>query len=350
VKIPLVNVAENSRRLEAPLGDAVGRVLRSGSYILGDELGGFEQEIAAYLGVSHAMGVSCGTDALVCALSALGIGSGDEVLTTPFTFVATAEAIARVGARPRFVDIDEDTLLIDIVDAPVGPRTKAIIPVHLFGQRAPLPALGIPVIEDSAQAIGRGVGASAALACFSFFPSKPLGAAGDGGLVVTNDSALADRVRALRQHGATAKHRYEMLGGNYRLDALQAAILRVKLPHLDGWLARRRELAAAYTERLRSVRTPAPDPHGSWAHYVIRVPAARRDGLQANLRENGIETAVYYPTPLHLQPVFAYLGHRESDFPVAERAAQEVLALPLYPELALSDLEYVVQCIERYLA
>lgn len=362
VRIPLVNVATSTRELEGPLGDAIGRVVRSGAFVLGSEVTAFESEIASFLHAPFAVAVSSGTDALVCALSASGIGPGDEVITTPFTFVASAEAIVRVGARPRFVDVEAATLQLDpsLVSRAINTKTKAILAVHLFGHAAVIQDWGLPVIEDAAQAIGalkdgRFVGTLGTLGCFSFFPSKPLGAMGDGGLVVTSDPVLADRVRALRQHGATAKHRYEMLGGNYRLDAIQAAILRVKLPHLDGWLAQRRVLAQAYTNALShldQVRAPvvAPGSEPAWAHYVIRVPADRRDGLAANLAENGVETAIYYPTPLHLQPVFAHLGYRESDFPVSERASKEVLALPLYPELALDDLEYVVRCIERYLA
>jgi dTDP-4-amino-4,6-dideoxygalactose transaminase len=360
--IKLVDVASMSRSLAPALDEAIRRVVRSGAFVLGGEVADFEAELAAYLECRYAIGVSSGTDALVCALSALGIGPGDEVVTTPFSFVATAEAIQRVGARPRFVDVEEETLQLDAacVARRIDSRVKAIVPVHLFGHVAAIPALGIPVVEDAAQAIGarvdgRAIGTLGALGCFSFFPSKPLGAFGDGGLVVTSDPALAERVRSLRQHGATRKHHYEYLGGNYRLDALQAAVLRVKLPHLNGWLTQRRALAGAYSERLArvsSVRLPItrPGTEPAWAHYVIRVPPEKRDPLAAFLAENGVETAIYYPTPLHLQPVFASLGHRESDFPVAERAAREVLALPLYPELALEDLEYVVQCVERFFA
>lgn len=361
--IKLVDVALVSRSLAPSLDDAIRRVVRSGAFVLGGEVADFEAEMAAYLACKHTVGVSSGTDALVCALTALGIGSGDDVLTSPFTFIATAEAIQRVGARPRFVDVEDETLQLDgaCVAERVDSRVKAILPVHLFGHLADLGALerfALPIVEDAAQAIGarvdgRAAGTLGALGCFSFFPSKPLGAFGDGGLVVTSDAALADRVRALRQHGATRKHRYEVLGGNYRLDALQAAVLRVKLPHLNGWLKQRSALAAAYSERLArltGVRLPLtrPGTEPAWAHYVIRVPAEKRDPLAAFLAENGVETAIYYPTPLHLQPVFAFLGHRESDFPVAERAAREVLALPLYPELPLEDLEYVVQCVERF--
>lgn len=359
-RIPVVDVGAGIATLLGPITDATARVLRSGTFVLGPEVLAFEAEIARFLGVSHAVGVSSGTDALVCALAALGIGANDEVITTPFTFVATAEAIRRVGARPRFVDVSEETLQLDAmqVSSAVSACTKAIVPVHLFGHAAELPDLGVPIVEDAAQAIGarvhgRRVGSSGELGCFSFFPAKPLGALGDGGLVVTSDAGLAERVRSLRQHGATRKHHYAALGGNYRLDALQAAVLRVKLPHLDGWLAQRRVLANAYAERLGGVpqvRVPvtASGVEPAWSNYVIRVPSHDRDELAAFLGENGVETAIHYPTPLHLQPIFADLGHRESDFPVAERAAREVLALPLYPELPLADLEYVVQCIERF--
>lgn len=362
--MPLVDLAP-SENIGRALADAMDRVVRSGRFVLGPEVDSFEQEIATVFGVEFAVGVSSGTDALVAALTALEIGAGDEVVTTPFTFIATAEAILRVGARPRFVDVREDSLQLDAtkVGAAISGCTKAIVPVHLFGhpaETAQLSALGLPLVEDAAQALGarvdgRMVGTFGKLGCFSFFPSKPLGAFGDGGLVVTSDPELAERVRSLRQHGASRKHRYEHLGGNYRLDALQAAILRVKLPHLAGWLETRRALAAAYSDRLAqvpSVRLPItrPGTEPAWAHYVVRVPAEKRDALAAFLAENGVETAIYYPTPLHLQPVFARLGQRESCFPVAERAAREVLALPLYPELPLENLEYVVQCVERFFA
>jgi dTDP-4-amino-4,6-dideoxygalactose transaminase len=363
--IKLVDVAQVARSLGPSLDEAIRRVVHSGAFVLGGEVAEFEAEMAAYLVCKHAIGVSSGTDALVCALSALGIVPGDDVITSPFSFIATAGAIQRVGARPRFVDVESETLQLDAarVAESVDSRVKAILPVHLFGHVADVAALGrfaLPLVEDAAQAIGarvdgRAVGTFGALGCFSFFPSKPLGAFGDGGLVVTSDDGLAHRVRSLRQHGATRKHRYEYLGGNYRLDALQAAVLRVKLPHLDDWLKQRRALAAAYSERLArvpGVQVPLtrPGTEPAWAHYVIRVPAEKRDPLAAFLAEKGVETAIYYPTPLHLQPVFAALGHRESDFPVAERAAREVLALPLYPELVIEDLEYVVQCVERFLS
>lgn len=359
VRVPLADLAP-SEALRAALADAMDRVVRSGRFVLGPEVEAFEREVATMLGVPFAVGVSSGTDALVCALSALDIGPSDEVITTPFTFIATAEAIGRVGARPRFVDVCEDSLQLDMtrVGAAVSARTKAIVPVHLFGHPAELVDCGIPVVEDAAQAIGarvagRSLGTSGVFGCFSFFPSKPLGAIGDGGLVVTSDAKLADRVRALRQHGASRKHHYAALGGNFRLDALQAAVLRVKLPHLAGWLEQRRSLAARYSDRLqrvRDIRIPvtAPGVEPAWSNYVVRVPSEKRDALAAFLGKNGVETAIHYATPLHLQPVFAHLGYRESDFPVAERAAREVLALPLYPELPLEDLEYVVQCVERF--
>lgn len=343
---------------DAELRAAFARVLESGQFILGAEVSAFERELAVYLGSAHAVGVSSGSDALVSALLALDVGPGAEVVTTPFTFVATAEAILRVGARPVFADIDPVTLSLDPSCVRVGPRTRALVPVHLFGHPAPLPDLDVPIVEDAAQAIGardrgRAAGTSGKLGCFSFFPSKPLGALGDGGAVVTDDEALAARVRRLRQHGAERKDLYVELGGNFRLDALQAAFLRAKLPHLGGWLAERRALAAAYSRELAGIDglglpVTRPETEPAWAHYVVRVPGGRRDELGRRLDERGIATAVYYPRPLHLMPAFASLGHAPGDFPRAERAADEVLALPLYPGLTQEQQGRVVEAVRGF--
>lgn len=345
---------------DAELGAAFTRVLASRQFILGAEVGAFESELARYLGSPHAIGVSSGTDALVCALLSLDIGPGDEVLTTPFTFIATAEAIARVGARPVFADIDPVTLNLDPARVVRTPNTRAVIPVHLFGHPAELAPLELPIIEDAAQAIGaraggRRVGTLGRLGCFSFFPTKPLGALGDGGAVVTAEAALAERIRRLRQHGSAEKHLYVELGGNFRLDALQAAFLRVKLPCLDGWLEQRRAVALAYSRELAGIDELALPPtregtEPAWAHYVVRVQDGRRDALARHLDARGIATAVYYPRPLHLQPLFAKLGYARGDFPHAERAADEVLALPLFPGLTAEQRGRVVDAVRGFFA
>ena len=330
---------------------AIERVVESQHFILGPEVAAFEGALAAHLELPHAIGVSSGTDALLVAVMALDIGPGDEVLTTPFSFFATAGVVARVGARPVFVDIDPATFNLTeaAVRGAVSPRTKAVIPVHLFGQVCDLggfydEAGRPPIIEDGAQAIGarlrgRGTGHFGELATLSFFPTKNLGAFGDAGAVLCRDAALADRVRILRVHGGRPKYHHHVVGGNFRLDALQAAVLGVKLPFLPGWEAGRRRNADRYDEALqplvaRGLVTPPtrlPDAHHIFNQYVVRV--SDRDALRAHLAERGIGTMVYYPGPLHLQPCFAELGHGPGDFPEAERACAEVLALPIHADL-----------------
>ncbi len=345
-------------------------------FVLGPVVQQFEEETAAYCGARYAVGVSSGTDALLAALMALGIGPGDAVVTSPFTFFATAGAIARVGARPVFADIDPATFNLDpaqarrIFENPPdylrGRRPAALLPVHLFGQCADMGALlklagehGCPVIEDAAQAVGaeypmpegvRRAGAMGTMGCFSFFPSKNLGGFGDGGLVTANDARLAEILRSLRMHGAVETYYHRQVGGNFRLDALQAAVLRVKLKHLDRWHAARRAHAGFYNRAFRGsgVRTPAaacPDlPQGHiYNQYVVRVP--RRDEVRRRLQEAGIGSAVYYPLPLHLQECFKSLGYRAGDFPASEQAAGEVLALPVYPELRPEQMEYVARAV-----
>jgi dTDP-4-amino-4,6-dideoxygalactose transaminase len=331
--------------LEAALGAAATRVLGSGRFILGPEVAAFEGELAAAAGVSHAVGVSSGTDALLALLMAAGVGPGDEVVTTPYSFIATAEAIARVGARPVFADVEPDTLNLDprAAAARIGPRTRALLVVHLFGRPARLAAFrelcagaGVALFEDAAQAIGAaGVGSGAA-AALSFFPAKNLGGFGDGGAILTSDATLAGTLRRIRNHGAADRMRHDLLGGNFRLDELQAALLRVKLPELPRWTAERRRLAALYRQRLAGlpIALPPDDPAAVWSQFVIRVPGERRQALRDRLDERGIASAVYYPLPLHLQPALAFLGHRPGDFPHAERAAAESLALPIYPGLS----------------
>jgi dTDP-4-amino-4,6-dideoxygalactose transaminase len=326
-----------------------------------------ESDIAAALGVSHAVGVSSGTDALIVAMMALGIGPGDEVLVPTFSFIATAASVCRVGARPVFVDIDAETLTLDVEKAAAAmtPRTKAMIPVHLFGLCADIDALRkaagprVDIIEDAAQAIGasyhdRPAGALGIAACFSFFPTKNLGAFGDGGLVTTMDASIAARVQRLRTHGARAKYVHAEIGGNFRLDALQAALLGVKLPHLHDWNARRRENAARYRtlfadaalgDRVTLPGEPAGCTH-TYHQYVIRVP--QRDALRAHLAERGVGTEVYYPVPFHRQECFAGYVRDSGAYPNADAAANDVLALPIFPELTADEQQYVVHAITEY--
>ena len=349
--------------LDQELIAAFTRVLESGRYILGPEVEAFEQEMADYLGAAHAIGVSSGTDALLVALMALDVGPGDEVIVPTYTFFATAGAVSRLGATPVFVDVEEDGFNLDpsAVAARVGPRTTAIVPVHLFGRparMAPLRSLGVPLVEDAAQSLGATIdgapsGTLGALGCFSFFPSKNLGGFGDGGLVSTNDAALAARVRRLRAHGAEPKYVHAEIGGNFRLDTLQAALLRVKLPHLGRALARRRAHAAAYAAALEGVPgliRPSDDPGHGWNQYVVRILDGRRAVVQRALAQRGIATAVYYPAPLHVQACFASLGHARGDFPIAERLAEETLALPIFPELTEAERAEVVTALRHALA
>jgi len=347
---------------------AVAAVFAAQSFILGPHVQAFEQALAAYGGVAHACGVSSGTDALLMALMAEGIGAGDEVITTPYTFFATAGSIARLGARPVFVDIDPVSFNLDPrqIEGKLTARTRALLPVHLYGrmaEMAPLLALagrhGLAVIEDACQSIGaedrgRRAGALGAYGCFSFFPSKNLGGAGDGGAVTTNDPARAARLVRLRNHGMEPKYYHHFVGGNFRLDALQAAVLNVKLRHLDAWSQARQANAERY-DRLFAARgiagklvvvPPVRKSRHIFNQYVIRVP--RRDALLAFLKEKGIGTEVYYPVPLHLQACFRSLGYRRGDLPESEKAAAETLALPVYPELTDEQAAYVADRITEF--
>lgn len=362
VNVPLLDLRAQYATIQRDLDAALLRVARSQHFILGPEVTGLENEVASYVGASHGIGVSSGTDALLVALMALDVGPGHEVITTPFSFFATAGVVARLGATPVFADIDPLTFNIDIdqVVERITDRTKAILPVHLFGRLAEMDALmavgrerGIPVIEDAAQAIGaadgsgRRAGSIGDMACFSFFPSKNLGGFGDGGMVTTNEAALAERVRILRVHGSQPKYFHRFVGGNFRLDALQAAVLRVKLPFLDGWTAARRTNADRYRELFRAaglnevVTLPEHVTGHCYNQFVIRAP--QRDALQAYLRDNGVGTEIYYPHPLHLQECFSSLGYQAGDLPHSEAAAAEVLALPIYPELSDHQLQRVVE-------
>jgi len=361
MNVPLLDLRAQYAPLQAAIESAVVKVLREGRYVLGPEVGELETALARYLGVNHVVTCASGSDALLLALMALDVGVGDEVITTPFTFFATVSAITRLGAKPVFVDIDPATFNLDAaaVARCVTKRTKAIIPVHLFGQcaeMAPLLQTGIPVVEDACQAIGakyRGKMAGSIGMCgtFSFYPTKNLGCAGDGGALSTNDAALATKLRQLRNHGMEPRYYHAMVGINSRLDTVQAALLGVKLPHLDGWAEARRRNAARYTDRLRhiaGVRAPVvlPHCHHVFNQYTIRV--SRRDALREHLKTKGVATEIYYPVPVHLQACYAYLGHQPGDFPETERAAAEVLALPIYPELTEAQIDYVVETIAAF--
>lgn len=363
-QVPLFDAAAQTREIEPEIAAAVQRVLRSGRYILGNEVEAFENEVAQCLGVRHAVGVASGTDALLLSLIALGIGAGDEVVTTPYTFIATAAAIVRAGATPVFVDIDPVTFNLDPerVATAIGPRTRAILPVHLFGHPADMPDLrdladrhGLALLEDACQAFGARIGEHAVgglghAGCFSFFPSKNLGGAGDGGLVVTGDEALADHVRRLRNHGS-GRDRYvhEELGFTSRLDALQAAILRVKLERVEVWNERRRSLAALYDELLSGLPLRLPKERPGCRHvyhvYCIRTPS--RDALRDALQAAGVETAVYYPLPLHLQPALHGRCRVVGDLQEADAAARTALALPMHPHLGPDDVARVASVIRR---
>jgi dTDP-4-amino-4,6-dideoxygalactose transaminase len=368
VPIPLLDLRAQHAAIRDEVVSALMRVVDAQAFILGEPVSRLESAIAGMSHVKHAIGCANGTDALLLALRALDVGRGDEVITTPFTFFATAGAIHNVGAKPVFVDIDPVTFNIDPaqIATAVTPKTRAVIPVDLFGQMAPLEqvalsARGIPLIEDAAQSIGarrsidgewRMAGESATIGTFSFFPSKNLGGYGDGGMIVTQDDSLARRLLRLRTHGGVKTYFHEEVGFNSRLDALQAAVLEAKLPHLASWSAQRRAHAAYYTAALSDL---APDLHppivgpeneSIYNQYTVRV--ARRDALQSHLKHLGIGTAIYYPLPLHLQPCFAYLGYRRGQFPESERAADEVLSLPVYPELSRAQQDEVIGAVRTF--
>lgn len=352
-KVPLLDLGAQNGPLREALLAAVARVVDSGHFILGPEVEGFEKELAQVVGCRHAVGVSSGTDALLVALMALGVGAGDEVVTSTYSFFATAGVVSRVGARPVFVDIEPGSFNLDprAAAAAVTPRTKALIPVHLYGRAATIPDVRVPIIEDAAQSIGASP-VRGALSCLSFFPSKNLGAFGDAGAVVTDDDKLADRVKLLRTHGGRPKYVHHAIGGNFRLDALQAAVLRVKLPHLADWTAARRRNADRYRQLFGAAKVPAelrlPDdvPGHIYNQFVIRAP--RRDALRAHLTQAGIGTEIYYPMPFHLQPCFKDLGYLEGQLPHAEAAARDTLALPIYPELTEAQQAHVVAQIAAF--
>ena len=380
MKIPILDLTRQYHAIQKEIDAAIRRVLESGRFILGPEVEAFEAEVAQYLGVKHAIGVASGTDALLLSLKALNIGSGDGVVVPSFTFFATAGVVANVGAIPVFADIDPKTFNIDpkklrqlltdhsslITHHSSLTAIKAVIPVHLYGQPADMDEImaiaeefELYVVEDAAQAIGaeykgQKVGTIGHLGCFSFFPTKNLGAYGDGGLVVTNDDELAERVRMLRVHGSKPKYYHHLVGMNSRLDALQAAILRAKLQYLTEWTAARKRLADRYDELLGGIGGlvlphRAPNRTHIFHQYTIRVLNGKRDALREHLKAQGIGTEVYYPLPLHLQPCFRHLGYREGDLPESERASSEVLSLPMFPELTEEEQEYGVSEVRRFL-
>ena len=376
MNVPLLDLNAQHQPIRKDLLAAMERVLDKGDFILGAEVKRLEEQVAAYCHTQYAVGVSSGTDALLVAAMALGIGPGDEVITTAFSFFATSAIISRLGAKPVFVDIDSVTYNLDPgkIEKAITEKTRAIIPVHLYGQCAdmdPVLALaakhGINVIEDAAQAIGaeyrdgRRAGSMGKVGCLSFFPSKNLGAFGDGGMVVTNDEEVADKIRLLRIQGGRPKYFHKVIGGNFRLDTLQASVLNIKLPYLDRWTAMRQQNAIRYEELIRHAELPEkvglclPQPvyrdhkvshYHIYNQFILRVP--NRDGLRTFLSEKGIGTEIYYPMPLHLQECYKDLGYREGTLPVAEAACKETVGLPVFPELTQQQQEYVVEAIQAF--
>ncbi len=365
MNVPLLDLKAQYAAIKADVDAAIAEVFESQYFILGPKVEQCEKAIAAYSACAHAVGVSSGSDALLACLMAENIGSGDEVITTPYTFFATVGAISRLGATAVFVDIDPATYNIDAsqIASKVTDKTRAIIPVHLYGQMADMDAVmrvandhGLVVIEDAAQAIGaeykwRRAGSIGHYGCLSFFPSKNLGAAGDAGMIVTNDAQRADKVRCLRAHGANPKYHHRIVGGNFRLDAIQAAVISAKLPHLDSWTVARQGNAMRYDRLFAEAGLPIGLPtvvanRHIFNQYVVRVPA--RDELQVFLEKKAVGTEVYYPVPMHLQDCFAYRGYKAGEFPQSERAAKESLALPVFPELADAQARYVVERIREF--
>jgi dTDP-4-amino-4,6-dideoxygalactose transaminase len=365
MKIPLLDLVAQYHSIKEEMDAAVLGVLESGRFILGPNVSALEGEIAQYLGVKHAIGVASGTDALVIALRAAGVEAGDEVIVPAFSFFATAGTVMTIGARPVFVDIHPDTYLMDTtaIEAVITPKTKAIIPVHLYGQPADMDEIlaiaekhGLKVIEDNAQAIGaeykgKKTAAIGDIGCLSFFPSKNLGAYGDGGMVTTDDDGLAEKMRMLRMHGWKKKYFPEMLGYNSRLDEMQAAILRVKLKHLDAWNARRMEIARAYSKYLSELglQVPVEAPDRTHVYHLYMVAFDQRDAIQGALKEAGIASEVYYPQPLHLAEPSRKYGSGEGQCPVSERCSQTLLALPVYPDMTATEMEEVLSTVESAL-
>ncbi|HET8781206.1 MAG TPA: DegT/DnrJ/EryC1/StrS family aminotransferase [Pyrinomonadaceae bacterium] len=367
MNVPLLDLQTQYASLRDEMRQAIDRVFESQRFVLGEEVQKLEAAISAYCETKHAVACASGSDALLLALMALDLGAGDEVITTPFTFFATGAAITRLGARPVFVDIDPSSYNLDVsqVADAITERTKAFLPVHLYGQCVEMDALlelskqhGIPIVEDAAQAIGatdRGerAGSMGLMGSFSFYPTKNLGGAGDGGILTTNDDDVAERLRRLRNHGGRNEYQHEEVGINSRLDELQAAVLNIKMRHLDEWSDERARKAAVYDELLDDTPfeliTPSvrEEARHIYHQYVIRVPQYR-DALMEHLKQHGVGTKVYYPIPLHRQECFAYLGYQEGEFPESERAARETFALPAYPELSETQQAYVVETIKSF--
>jgi dTDP-4-amino-4,6-dideoxygalactose transaminase len=368
--VPLCDVGARYRALRPELDAAVLRVLGSGQAILGPEVAGFEAEAAEYCGVKHAIGCADGTNALLLALAALDVGPGDEVICPPFTFFATAGSVCRLGARPVFADIDPLTFNLDPdqVEDKITDRTRAVIPVHLFGQCADMRAIdaiasryGVRVVEDAAQSFGaeyqdKKCGGLGDVGCFSMYPSKNLGAFGDAGLVTTDDDAMATKLKALRNHGAEVKYYHKYMGWNARLDAVHAATLRVMLPHVDRWNAARRTAAKRYDRLLDEYGLTGffarplalPDRTHTFNQYTVRIPAMHRDRLAAHFKAEGVGYEIYYPLPIHLQDCLAHLGHRAGDFPASEEAARTVLSLPMFPEITSEQQRQVIETCAVY--
>ena len=372
--VPLLDLKKQYATVKDEMLRVTAEVYESQGFILGPRVEAFEKAIAAYVGAKHAVGMSSGTDAQLAVMMALGIGPGDDVVTSPYTFFASAGAVARLGARPLFVDIEPESFNLDParLERAITPKTKAIQPVHLYGQCADMDPIreiakrkGIHVLEDACQSLGaayKGVkaGALGDSCAFSFFPSKNLGGFGDGGMVTTNDDALAAKLKAMRMHGETSRYHHKFVGGNFRLDALQAAVLHVKLPHLDGWAEARRanakDIERRYVEaggfpfEKGGLKFPreAAGRHHVFNQFVVRVAGGRRDLLKDELAAKGIGCAIYYPMPLHLQECFSSLGHRAGDFPESERAAKETLAIPVFPELASEQKAFLAFTLAEF--
>lgn len=362
-RVPLLDLKAQYRSIRKDIDRAIHRVVRGASFILGEEVGAFEQAFAAFTGTGHCLGVGSGTAALHLALLATGIGPGDEVITTPLTFVATAEAIRHAGARPVFVDVEKDTLCLDpdLVAAALTTKTKGIVAVHLHGHPASMDGLlavgarsGIPVIEDAAQAHGatyrgRPAGSLGSCGCFSFYPGKNLGAYGDAGAVVSSDPGLMEKIRLLRDHGRRSKHEHVLEGYNHRMDSIQAAVLSVKLSHLPDWNRKRRRIADRYRKGLeRLVECPREGAAQQGVYHVFAIRTPVREKLGEFLSRHGIETGIHYPVPLHLQPCFRFLGYKPGQFPVAEQAARHLLSLPIFPEMTGAQVEFVIDRVRAF--
>lgn len=366
IRIPVTDLGAIHSKIREEIAAAIDEILSSSRFILGPPVADFEKEMAGYVDTEHAIGVASGTDALAIALQACGVGPGDEVITTPFSFIASSECIVRCGAKPVFADIDPQTYNIDPaqIEEKITPKTVAVLPVHLYGRPAEIEAImdiaerhDLKVVEDCAQALGaeykgQRVGSFGVAGCLSFFPAKILGALGDGGMITTNDAEVAQRCRTIRAHGGRVKYHYEVHGLNSRLDALQAAVLSVKLKHVDGWIDQRISIAGEYEKVLGSLPMELPRTADNFRHvfnyYTIAVPD-RRDELHKHLAESGVGSAIYYPLSLHLQEAYSYLGYKRGDFPNSEKAEGEVLSLPMYPGMKKEDVEGVAEAVMTFL-